>query len=115
MNKLNSFISQFTSLIKGDGAEVQAAKAWRSAESALKVQIASLSGDLIRKEDAVEQAQENLVKARINSGSQITDRDQYIATLLSRKESLTKVTKELEAHQKTIAFLQEEYDNLKAE
>ena len=115
MTKLNSFVNQFAAIIKGDNAEVQAAKAWRSAESALKVQIASLGGDLIRKEDAVERANEVLAKARVNDGNQITDRDRYIANLISAKESLTAAEKQLEAHQKTIAFLEEEYANLKAE
>jgi hypothetical protein len=115
MTKLNSFVSQFVAIVKGDDAQVQGSKAWRSAESALKVQIASLSGDLIRKEDVVEQASENLSKARVNNGVQISDRDQYISNLISAKERLVQAEKQLEAHQKTIAFLEEEYANLKAE
>lgn len=115
MTKLNSFVNQFVAIVKGDDAQIQAFKAWRSAESALKVQIASLSGDLIRKEDAVEQANENLLKARVNNGIQISDRDQYISNLILAKERLVQSEKQLEAHQKTIAFLEEEYANLKAE
>lgn len=115
MNKLNSFATQFVAAIKGDDAEVKAMKAWRSAESALKVQIANLDGDVIRKEDAVTQAQENLDAARINSGHPITDRDTYVANLLSRKERLTQAERELEAHVKTTEFLKEEYANLSKE
>ena len=115
MTKLNSFVNQFVAIVKGDDAQIQGSKAWRSAESALKVQIASLSGDLIRKEDAVEQANENLSKARVNNGVQISDRDQYISNLISAKERLNHAEKELEAHQKTIKFLEDEYNNLKAE
>ena len=112
MDKLNSFAKQFVAAIKGDDAEVRAQKAWRSAESALKVQIANLDGDVIRKEDNVEAAKERLANARINGGNVITDRDAYVANLISAKEALTKAEKELEAHAKTTDFLKEEYANL---
>lgn len=115
MTKLNSFVTQFVAIVKGDNAEVQGAKAWRSAESALKVQIASLGGDLIRKEDNVSAAQESIRLARVNNGQAITDRDQYVANLISAKEQLVRAEKALKAHQETIKFLEEEYANLKAE
>lgn len=115
MTKLNSFVNQFVAIVKGDNAEAQGAKAWRSAESALKVQIASLNGDLIRKEDAVEQAKEKLAKARVNYGNQISDRDAYITKLIQAKESLKQAEKAEKAHKDTIAFLEEEYEALKAE
>lgn len=112
MNKLNSFATQFVAAIKGDNAEVQAQKAWRSADSALKVQIANLDGDVIRKEDKVESAKEQLASARINGGNVITDREAYVANLISAKEKLTQAEKELAAHVKTTDFLKEEYANL---
>jgi hypothetical protein len=115
MNKTKSFIKSFVAAIKGDDAEAQAAKVWRQAESGLTMHIASLKGDLIRKEDAVTDAQEALDSARINGGESITDRDQYVSNLISAKERLTRNEKELEAHQKTITFLEEEYSALKAE
>ena len=115
MNKLNSFAKQFVAIIKGDDAEAKAAKVWRQAESAFKVQIAALSGDLIRKEDAVTQAEENLSKKLVNNGNEITDRDAYIANLISAKESLKQAEKHLLAHKETIAFLEEQYALLKAE
>ena len=115
MNKLNSFAKQFVAIIKGDDAEAKAAKVWRQAESAFKVQIAALGGDLIRKEDAVTQAEEDLSKRLVNNGNEITDRDAYIANLISAKESLKQAEKQLLAHKETIAFLEEQYDLLKAE
>ena len=115
MNKLNSFAKQFVAIIKGDDAEAKAAKVWRQAESAFKVQIAALGGDLIRKEDSVSQAEEKLAKALVNGGNEINDRDQYIANLISAKESLKQAEKELAAHKETIAFLEEQYALLKAE
>lgn len=115
MNKLNSFAKQFVAIIKGDDAEAKSAKVWRQAESAFKVQIAALGGDLIRKEDAVAQAEERLAKALVNNGNEITDRDIYIENLISAKESLKSVEKQLAAHKETIAFLEEQYNVLRAE
>ena len=116
MNKLNSFAKQFVAIIKGDDAEAKAAKVWRQAESAFKVQIAALGGDLIRKEDNVTVAGDNLAKALVNSGNEIGDnRDGYIANLIAKKEALKLANKQLLAHQETIAFLEEQYALLKAE
>ena len=112
MNKLNSFTKQFVALLKGDDAEVKSQKVWRQADSALKVQIAGLNGDLIRKEDQVEAAKEKLAKARLNHGNEITDREAYVTGLINAKNSLTIAEKELKAHQEQIAFLQGEYDSL---
>lgn len=115
MNKLNSFAKQFVAIIKGDDAEAKAAKVWRQAESAFKVQIAALSGDLIRKEDAVTQATEKLAAALVNGGKEINDRDQYISNLVAYKESLKQAEKQLAVYQETINFLEEQYALLKAE
>lgn len=109
MNKLNSFAVQFAAAIKGDNVEVLAQKAWRNAESALKVQIANLEGDVIRKEDAVEEAKEKLNSARINDGKPITNRTNYISALIDAKSSLEDSEYALEAHLKTTNFLKEEY------
>lgn len=114
-NVMNSFVKQFVAKVKGDDVEVQAEKVWRQANSALKSNISVLEGDLIGKEDAVTSAQEKLDNARINNGCEITDRTSYISTLISAKESLKKAQKELDAHNATITFLNEEWENLKKE
>ena len=115
MTKLNSFAKQFVAIIKGDDAEAKAAKVWRQAESAFKVQIAALGGDLIRKEDTVTQAEEKLAKALVNNGCEIIDRDTYIANLISAQEALKQAEKQLQAHKDTIKFLEAQYSKLKAE
>ena len=115
MNKLNAFVKEFKAIIVGDDAEALGFKNWRKAESGLKVQIAALNGDIIAKEDALENAQENLVKARVNYGKEISNRDTYVANLISAKESLKQAGKQLAAHKETIAFLEEQYALLKAE
>ena len=115
MTTTNSFVKQFITLVKGDEAEVTALKIWRQCESAFKVQIAALGGDLIRKEDSVSQAEEKLAKALVNNGSEITDRDAYIANLILAQESLRQSQKNLTAHKDTIEFLEKQYAKLKAE
>ena len=115
MNKLNAFVREFKAIIVGDDAEALGFKNWRKAESGLKVQIAALNGDIIAKEDALENAQENLVKARVNYGKEISDRDAYIESLIKAKESLKAAEKQLSAHKETIAFLEEQYALLRAE
>ena len=115
MTKLNSFMTQFAAAIKGDNVEVQAAKTWRQAESGLKVTIAALEGDVIKLEDNVTNAQENLDGARINNGKSITNREYYIDGLVSAKNVLNAAEKELKAHNAKLDFLKGEYEALKAE
>ena len=110
--ELTSFVKQFVAFVEGDNAEVQAQKAWRSANSALDVQISNMTGDLIQLEDAVEEAAEYLVKARVNGGKQITDRTQYINNLINAKKALTTAEENLADHKLTLDFLKEEKDTL---
>lgn len=115
MSKMNSFVKQFVAAVKGDDVEVQAQKAWRSAESALKVQIASREGDTTSLEDAVDLAKDNLNVARINNGKKITDREEYISNLIDAKNELTEAEEELAIHMEELNFLKEEYANLQKE
>lgn len=115
MNKLNSFAKQFVAIIKGDDAEAMAAKVWRQADSALKVQIASLTGDTIKFEDEVSNAQKALDKAKVNFGKEISDRTAYVEALISAKNVLTLAEEKLNNHKETLAFLQESYDSLSKE
>jgi len=115
MSKMNSFVKQFVAAVKGDDVEVQAQKAWRSAESALKVQIASREGDTIAREDRVTEAKEALDQARINRGKTITNREYYISSLISAKNNLTDAEEALEGHMAELNFLKEEYETLNKE
>jgi len=115
MSKMNSFVKQFVAAVKGDDVEVQAQKAWRSAESALKVQIAAREGDTIAKEDAVTSAEEALSQARINKGYPIIDRESYISELIYAKNVLTEAEEALEEHIAEVDFLKKEYATLNAE
>jgi hypothetical protein len=114
MSKINSFVKQFIAAVQGDDAEVQAQKAFRSADSALKVQIASLNGDVIKLEDDVEAAKEALNAARINGGKVISDRNYYVEQLVAAKNTLTQREKSLKDHNAKLEFLTETLASLSA-
>ena len=107
---MKSFVKQVVAVLKGDDAEATGQKILRAADSALKTQIASLNGDTISLEDAVQEATEGLALARINHGSIITDRNQYVANLLVAKNVLTDAEEALEAHNEKLAFLEAEFE-----
>lgn len=112
---VKSFVKQFVATVTGDDVTAKAEKAFRQSESALKSQIASLNGDTINLEDRVEDAKSKLELAKINSGNPISDRDDYIAHLLTAKNAVTSAENALETHKKKIAFLQETLEDLSKE
>lgn len=115
MNKIKSFVKQFTAIVTGDSATAQAEKALRQADSALKTHIAILVGDTISKEDAVSGAEEQLALATVNNGRPITNRDGYVQTLLDCKNNLTNAQEALKKHNAKIDFLTAQQDGLDAE
>lgn len=110
---VNSFINAFVASVKGDDATVQAEKAWRTAEAALKVQIAANEGDIVSLEDNVATATEDLEAAKINNGNPIVNRDSYISDLISLNNALDDQKEALEAKKALISFLQGIYKDLK--
>ena len=112
---MNSFVKQFIAAAKGDDVEVLAQKAWRSAESALKVNIASREGDTISLEDEVSRKKDTLVAARINNGKKVACREEYISELIDAKNELTDAEEELNNHLSELNFLKDEYAKLNAD
>lgn len=117
MTKMESYIEEAVALIKGDDAKAIAAKNWRKSVSAFKVQLAAMEGNLISKEDNVENAKEILKKALYNNGVLIGDNqgDVYVQKQIDAQNEVEKAEKDLAAHKKTIVFLEEQYAKLKAE
>lgn len=112
MNKVKSFVKQFVAVVTGDDNAAKAQKALRQADSALKTQIASLTGDIITLEDAVTTAKEKQTLARVNNGYSITDRNAYVSGLLSAKNSVTLAEEALKTHKDKISFLEGELESL---
>lgn len=115
MTTTNSFIKQFVALLNGDNGEVKAQKQWRQAQSGLKSQISSLEGDTVNFEDKVTEATENQEKARVNFGSDITNREQYVKNLIDAKNKVVDAEEALEKHRQKIQFLKEELELLQKE
>ena len=108
MNKTKSFVKEIVALLKGDDNEATAQKILRQADSAFKTQIASLTGDTISLEDAVEDAREVLRLARLNNGQVISNRNSYISSLLSSQNRLVEAEEALEVHLAKLAFLNDQ-------
>lgn len=112
---VKSFVKQFVATVTGDDVTAKAEKAFRQSESALKSQIASLTGDTINLEDKVEDAKAKLDLAMINNGNPIENRENYISELLRSKNNVTSAEATLETHNKKISFLQETLTALSSE
>lgn len=115
MTIINSFIKQFIAIIKGDDAEILANKVWRQADTAFQIQILALKRSQMQKQYDMECANEELEKALVNNGKEILEGDQYIINLISAKEKVKTIQKELIAYQETLKFLNEQYTLLKSE
>ena len=113
--KVKSFIREFSALVAGETTKVQAEKTLRSADNALKAQIANLEGDKISLEDAVEEAADQLRKARYNFGKEIKDRTDYVSNLVNCKNAHTEAVEALDEHNALISFLKEELKEINHE
>ena len=110
-----SFIEEIVALIQGDNAEAKAQKIKRQADSALKTQIATLTGDTIVLEDKLEEAKENLRLARLNYGEEIKEiekRTQYVQNLIKAKNAVTEAQENLNTHLETLDFITKELASL---
>jgi hypothetical protein len=114
VSKTKSFVKEVIAILKGDDAEATGQKILRQADSAFKTQIASLTGDTISLEDAVEEAKEAVRLARLNNGQLIGNRNSYISILLSAQNRLVEAEEALEAHLAKLAFLNEQAELLDA-
>jgi chromosome segregation ATPase len=112
---IKSFVKSFVAVVTGDDATAKGEKVFRQVQSALNTQIATLTGDTIQKEDAVSDATEKLALARVNNGNTISDRNTYVANLLSAKNALTAAEEDLEKHNAKLAFLKAELASLEEE
>lgn len=115
MTRVTSFIKQFTAILNGDDAAATAHKAWRQAEAALKVRIATMDAETIAKEEAVHAAKEAADKCLINNGQCITDSDLYTKSIVESDNALKVAQKNLENHLKTLEFFKNKLTELRTE
>lgn len=105
--KTNTFVKQFIALVKGDDAAALAESTKRKANAALTEKISKLTGDIVDREEAVKETEEALQKAKLNYGTAITSRPDYIATLLQAKVKHQEAIEALEETQYNLDFLKE--------
>ena len=105
---MNNFLKTIVALIEGDDAKVLALKIQKKAKAAFTAQVAVKQAFTLSLEENVENAQESLQNALVNKGYQITDTDDYLITILSKRRHVEEAQKELDGHLETVAFLQEQ-------
>jgi len=104
MNNVKWFLKEFAARITGDNNTAKGLKILRGADSALRVKISSLEGDLISAEDALERAKEKELDALFNYDEPVTDRNQYLERLVEAQNNLTIKEDELTALKEQIEF-----------
>lgn len=114
---VKSFIKSFVALVQGDSAEAQAQKVFRQVQAALNTQIAVMTGNLVEKEEAVEDAKTKLAKARLNNGKELSssDRTYYVQNLVDASNELKEAEEALKNHIETLDFLKAELAALESE
>ena len=113
MENLSNFVRLAIAKISGHDAEATALKIERKAIAALASQIAVQEALVIDYEQAVEDAEEKLDEARINSGNLIEDRDWYVQSIVDAHEFLEDSKKQLADLKEIIKFLKSELSNIK--
>lgn len=109
-SKATTFVEQFIALVKGDEAGVTAAKVERQRIAALNTAFHNANGDLVDKEQRVQDAEDYVVKCRLNHGREISDRHSYVSNLIAATEKVKDAQEALEAHQLLISTLKAEID-----
>lgn len=112
---MNSFIKGFVAAVTGDNTMATAEKAWRQAESFLTVEISNLKGKTVLAEIAVEEAEARILKARINNGEIIKDRETYVKNLIGSQNRLVEAKESLEAIHSKIHFFNDQLKEMKKE
>ena len=109
-SKVTTFVEQFIALVKGDEAGVTAAKVERQRIAALNTAFHNANGDLVDKEQRVQDAEDYVVKCRLNHGVEIINREHYVSNLIAATEKVKDAQEALEAHQLLISTLKAEID-----
>jgi len=107
---VKTFVEQFVALVKGDEAAATAAKVERQRIAALNTAFHNANGDLVDKEQRVQDAEDYVVKCRLNHGREISNRQSYVSNLIAATEKVKDAQEALEAHQLLISTLKAEID-----
>ena len=108
-----SYVDQFVACVKGDTDAVRGEKTLRQAQTGIETHIQAYKGETLDLEDKVEKAEENLRLTRLNNGTLISNRQEYVSNLIVSKNNLRKAEKALQNHLDTVKFLKEQLDLIK--
>lgn len=103
MNKLNLFVKETISRLKGDDASVTAIKNFKKAEAALKSQIANLEAAVVDQESTVETCEESLLNAKFPT-ILISDNNSYLKNIKNSQETLDSAKEKLSSLKDSIAY-----------
>jgi hypothetical protein len=112
MSTISNFVNTVIAIIKGDDAEVIGLKYKKELFAVLTAQIAVKVCRTLSLE-GIEDAEDNLNKARVNNGTLIVNDDQYIQKLLDAKFKFDQAASDLSDHKQDIEFLKKELENAK--
>ena len=112
--QLTNFVKLVAAYITGDDAKVQSLKIQKKAIANLKSQIAVRDAHTLSLEDDLENAHEDLNKARANAGKSITNGEEYISELLTCGDNLDHVKSRIIIHKDIIIFIKDQLDLVQA-
>ena len=103
------FLKEVISRLKGDDAEVKAAKIARKAVGAVESQIASLKYKKVDLDGAVEEAEEKLQNTKFPTDFPLNGQS-YVDGILSAQKKLDEAKEAVEANEAASKFFQELLD-----
>ncbi len=106
MSAFKFFIKEVTARLKGDEAEVVAAKNARKAESAINGQLAALKAKLVDDESNVEDKQEALSNAKFPT-TLITNNSYYVENVKRAYDALEEANDTLADTQNSILYFEQ--------
>lgn len=115
MANKKSYTEKVEALIKGDAAKDIAVKNQKQLASAIKSQLAMKEATRMDKEDAIENAREEVEKTLLNNGKAITakDREDILQKYYNAKHALERAEDELVNHDKEVDWLNEANELIK--
>lgn len=105
MSTVTSYYKQMLGYLKGDNAQVVAAKNERKSNSAIQGQLAALRAKQVDDESRVEDAQEALTRDYFPTDL-ITDNSSYIRNIVKAKEALDTASATLISTKDSIVFFE---------
>lgn len=103
---MSKFKEQFKVLLKGETTDLTIERVYKTVVSALKAQLATLTGDLADAQFDLDEARESLRLAKLYYGKSDINREDYINGLITKYNKVIECENNLQALQDTYEFLE---------